>query len=50
MSPEDGCLHVYRAGDDAITAFTDDGIDCLKQIIADARAASQAPRRSPPGK
>ena len=46
MFPEDGCLHVYRGNDDAITAFTDYGIECLKQIIADERAAGRAPRRT----
>ena len=36
--PEDGCLHVYTSKDEAITAFTDEGIECLKQIIADPRS------------
>jgi hypothetical protein len=43
MFPEDGCLHVYGVGEDAVTAFTAYGIDCLKQIIADERAAGRAP-------
>ena len=43
MFPEDGCLHVYGVGEDGVTAFTDDGIECLKQIIADQRAAGKAP-------
>jgi hypothetical protein len=38
MFPEDGCLHVCRGNDDTITAFTKDGIESLKQIIADMRA------------
>jgi len=38
MFPEDGCLHVYTSKDEAITAFTDEGIECLKQIIADPRS------------
>jgi hypothetical protein len=33
MDPEDGCLHVYGVGEDGITAFTEDGIENLKQII-----------------
>ena len=37
MFPEDGCLHVYNGKDDTVTAFTDYGIECLKQIIADVR-------------
>ena len=47
MFPEDGCLHVYGVGEDGVTAFTRYGIECLKQIIADARAASNVP---PPAK
>ena len=43
MFPEDGCLRIYGIGDDGVTAFTDYGIDCLKQIIADERAAGTAP-------
>jgi hypothetical protein len=43
MFPEDGCLRIYGIGDDGLTAFTDYGIDCLKQIIADERAAGTAP-------
>jgi hypothetical protein len=40
LFPEDGRLHVYRGKDDAITAFTEDGIENLKQIIADMRPRS----------
>lgn len=44
MFAEDGCcLRVYGVGDDSVTAFTDYGIECLKQIIADERAAGRAP-------
>ena len=43
MFPEDGCLHIYGLGDDGITAFTDYGIECLQQIIADEKAAGNAP-------
>jgi hypothetical protein len=43
MFPEDGCLHVYGVGEDGVTAFTDYGIECLQQIIADERAAGKAP-------
>ncbi len=42
MFPEDGCLHVYGVGEDGVTAFTDYGIECLRQIIADERAAGRA--------
>jgi hypothetical protein len=43
MFPEDGCLWVYGVGEDGVPAFTEYGIDCLKQIIADERAAGRAP-------
>ena len=43
MFPEDGCLHVYGVGEDGVTAFTQYGIECLKQIIAGERAAGRAP-------
>ena len=45
MFPEDGCLRVYGSGEDGVTAFTEYGIECLKQIIANERAAGKA---SPP--
>jgi hypothetical protein len=43
MFPEDGCLHVYGVGEDGVTAFTEFGVECLEQIIADERAAGRAP-------
>lgn len=43
MFPEDGCLHVHGVGEDGVTAFTRDGIECLQQIIADEREAGKAP-------
>jgi hypothetical protein len=46
MFPEDGCLRVYGVGEDGVTAFTGYGIECLKQIIADQRAAGRAPPRT----
>ena len=42
MFPEDDCLRVYGVGEDGVTAFTDYGIECLKQIIADERATGKA--------
>jgi hypothetical protein len=47
MFPEDGSLHVYTGPDETITAFTDYGIECLKQIIADMRSFGRAPPRLP---
>ena len=43
MFPEDGCLWVYGVGEDIVPAFTSDGIENLRQIIADQRAARRAP-------
>ena len=43
MFPEDGCLYVYGLGDDGVTAFTQDGIEGLRQIIEDERDAGRAP-------
>jgi hypothetical protein len=37
MFPEDGCLTIYGAGEETITAFTDYGIACLRQIILDSK-------------
>ena len=42
MFPEDGCLWVYGVGEDGVTAFTKDGIENLRQIIADE--TSRRPR------
>ena len=43
LFPEDGCLRVYGIGEDGVAAFTEYGIECLQQIIADERAAGRAP-------
>ena len=48
MFPEDGCLWVYGVGEDGVSAFTKDGIENLRQIIADERAAGRgSPLKSP---
>ena len=44
MFPEDGWLHVYGVDEDGVTAFTQYGIECLKQIIDDERSAGRAPK------
>ena len=46
MDPEDGCLYVYGVGEDAVPSFSDFGIECLEQIIAEERAAGRAPPRT----
>ena len=46
--PEDGCLRVYGVGEDGVPAFTKYGIQCLRHIIADKRAAGTAPEPRKP--
>ena len=48
MFPEDGCLHVYGGGEDGIIAFTDYGVECLRQIIDDERQCGRAPAKRTP--
>ena len=48
MFPEDGCLHVYGIGEDGVTAFTEYGIEWLKQTIADERKRGNAPPKVAP--
>jgi hypothetical protein len=43
MFPQDSCLRVFGFGQDGVPAFTDYGIEGLKQIIADEGAAGRAP-------
>jgi hypothetical protein len=47
MFPEDGCLWVYGVGEDGVPVFTKDGIENLRQIIADECAASCGPPAKP---
>jgi hypothetical protein len=47
MDPEDGRLWVYGVGEDGVTAFTDFGIENLRQIVADPRADGRAPPPKP---
>ena len=44
LDPEDGCLWVHDINDREVQAFTDYGIECLKELIADQRAAGAAPK------
>jgi len=50
MFPEDGRLWVYGIGEDGVNAFTEEGIENLRQIIIDERAAGRAPPRIKPAK
>jgi hypothetical protein len=47
MFPENGCLSIYGLDENGVTAFTEHGIENLKQIIADMRADGRAPPRTP---
>ena len=47
MEPEDGSLWVYGISEDGVPAFTRDGIDNLRQIIAEERAAGYGPPLKP---
>jgi hypothetical protein len=44
LDPEDSCLWVFDINDREIQAFTQYGIECLKEIIAEERAAGTAPK------
>jgi hypothetical protein len=33
LEPEDGLIRIYGMGDDSILAFTDEGIDELKNLL-----------------
>src|SRR5258708_104614 len=48
MYPEAGCLWVYGVGEDGVPAFTQYGIECRQQIIADERTAGRAPPQVKP--
>jgi hypothetical protein len=50
MFPEDGRLWVYDVGEDGVTAFTEGGIENLRQIITDERTAGRAPPSIKPAK
>jgi hypothetical protein len=50
VEPEDGSLWVHGVGADGVPAFTRDGIDNLREIIADERAAGRAPPQVKPTK
>jgi hypothetical protein len=47
MEPEDGSLLVYGVGEDGVPALTQDGIDNLRQTIADKRTPGTAPPQLP---
>ncbi|MFA5952615.1 MAG: hypothetical protein WC807_20325 [Hyphomicrobium sp.] len=48
MDPEDACLLVVDTDERMIPAFTEHGVACLQEIIADLRSTSQAPPKVTP--
>ena len=42
MDLEQGCLWVFGVGEQSVPAFTEYGIECLKQIIIEERALAAA--------
>jgi hypothetical protein len=38
MEPEDGCLWIYEADEQEMLAFTDRGLEYLRELIADLMA------------
>ena len=44
LDPEDGCLWDHDINEREVQAFTEYGIECLKEIIADQRADGRAPK------
>ena len=49
MEPEDGVIHVYGIGDDYTPAFTDFGIETLRELLQIHRANAQGrpPHQTP---
>lgn len=45
MDPEEGCLWIIGVGEDGCPAFTEYGIECLKQVIIE-KSALVATRKS----
>ena len=37
MFPEDGCLRIIGTDEEALTAFTDYGVECLKALTRDSK-------------
>jgi hypothetical protein len=48
MFAEDGCVTIYGVGEDSITAFSDFGIENLRETIREARSSGDAPPKSQP--
>ncbi len=46
MEPEDGCLTVLETDDLSTLAFSEDGIEYLKQLLSDYKEALRRPPKS----
>jgi hypothetical protein len=44
LEPEDGSLWIYGSGDQQTMAFTDRGLECLQELIADHKRSVLPPR------
>jgi hypothetical protein len=44
MEPEDGRLWVFGNRDQQTVAFTDRGLECLRELLAERRRSRAAPR------
>jgi hypothetical protein len=42
LEPEDGCLWVYDSCDQETMAFTDRGLECLRELILDQKRSRRS--------
>jgi hypothetical protein len=45
LEPEDGCLWIYDTGNQQTIAFTNRGLECLQELIADHKQHVGSPLR-----
>ncbi len=44
MEPEDGCLWIYGIDDQEILAFTDRGLEYLRELLAEHTRSNTSPK------
>jgi hypothetical protein len=44
MEPEDGCLWIYGIDQQEMLAFTDRGLECLQELLAEHRRSNISTR------
>jgi hypothetical protein len=44
MEPEDGCLWIHGTDDQQTMAFTERGLECLRELISEHKRCRAAPR------